>query len=171
MVAQNASDPGHSKVIVFCERHTMLAELNVGQRRLSDVVNDPMHKLLHLEQVRINRGDRMDETVAGYGRVMIRREAVQALMVMVEPVRPAHQRISNYVPKQPVKVAALLPSFHIVGDIFPNKMDAVEFLLSGSESFAVLRNATVTMTTRTDKQITVPTAFLNRAHIELATQL
>jgi hypothetical protein len=149
----------------------MLAELNVGQRRLSDVVNDPLHKLLHLEQVRINRGDRMDETIAGYGRVMVRREAIQALMVMIEPIRPAHQRISNYVPKQPVKVAALLPSFHIVGDIFPSKLDAVEFLLSGAESFAVLRNATVTMTTRTDKPITVPTAFLNRAHIELATQL
>jgi hypothetical protein len=171
MVAQTAPESGHSKVILFCERHTMLAELNVGQRRLSDVVNDPLHKLLHLEQVRINRGDRMDETIAGYSRVMVRREAIQALMVMTEPMRPAHQRISNYVPKQPVKVAALLPSFHVVGDIFPSKLDAVEFLLSGSESFAVLRNATVTMTTRTDKQITVPTAFLNRAHIELATQL
>jgi hypothetical protein len=171
MVAQTAPETGHSKVIVFCERHTMLAELNTGQRRLSDVINDPMHKLLQLEQVRINRGDRMDETVAGYEQVVVKREAVLALMVMTEPVRPAHQRISNYVPKQPVKVAALLPSFHVVGDIFPNKMGAVEFLLHGSETFAVLRNATVTMTTRTDKQITVPTAFLNRNHIELATQL
>ena len=54
MVAQNVPEPENSKVIVFCERHTMLAEINTGQRRLSDVINDPMHKLFHLEQVRIN---------------------------------------------------------------------------------------------------------------------
>jgi hypothetical protein len=169
MVAQNAPDAENSKVIVFCERHTMLAELNTGQRRLSDVINDPLHKLFHLEQVRINRGDRMDENVAEYPAVVIKREAVQALMVMGEPNRPPQQRISNYVPKQPIRVAALLPSFHIVGQIFPGKVDAIEFLLNGSETFAVLRNATVTMTTRVDKPITVPTAFLNRSHIELAT--
>ena len=40
MVAQIAPETGHSKVIVFCERHTMLAELNTGQRRLSDVINE-----------------------------------------------------------------------------------------------------------------------------------
>ena len=169
MVAQNAQDPENAKVIVFCERHTMLAELNTGQRRLSEVINDPLHKLFHLEQVRINRGDRMDENVAEYSEVVIKREAVRALMVMGEPSRPPQQRISNYVPKQPVRVAVLLPSFHIVGSIFPAKADAIEFLLNGSESFAVLRNATVTMTTRIDKPITVPTAFLNRTHIELAT--
>ena len=169
MVAQNAPDPEHAKVIVFCERHTMLAELNTGQRRLSDVINDPLHKLFNLQQVRINRGDRMDENVAEYPEVVIKREAVQALMVMGEPNRPAHQRISNYAPKQPVRVAALLPSFHIVGSVFPGRVDPIDFLLNGSEAFAVLRNATVTMTTRVDKQITVPTAFLNRTHLELVT--
>jgi hypothetical protein len=111
----------------------------------------------------------MDENVAEYGEVVIKRDAVQALMVMGEPNRPPHQRISNYVPKQPVRVAVLLPSFHIVGNVFPGKVEAIDFIINGSEAFAVLRNATVTMTSRTDKQITVPTAFLNRSHIELAT--
>lgn len=172
MVAQNVPDPENSRVIVFCERHTMLAEINTGQRRLSDVVNDPLHKLFHLESVQINRGDRMDEKIADYDQIVIKREAVRALMVMTEPARPPQQRISNYVPKQAVKVAVLLPSFHTVGSVYlTGKVDPVEFLLAGKESFAVLRNATVTMTARTDKQITVPTAFLNRAHIELATTL
>lgn len=170
MVAERANVPNSAKVIVFCERHAMLAELNPGQRRLSDLVNDPLNKLLHLERIKINRADRMDESVAEYQQAVIKREAVQALMVMSEPVRAPQQRISNYVPKQPIRVAALLPSFHVVGKLYlAGKVDAVEFLLDGAEAFAVLREATVTMTTRTDKPIYVPTAFLNRSHIELAT--
>ena len=172
MVAQSVKLPNNARVIVFCERHAMLAEMNTGQRRLSDVVNDPMHKLIQIEQVKINRSDRMDENVAEYERAVIKREAVQALMVMTEPSRPPQQRISNYVPKQPVRIAALLPSFHIVGKVYlSGKVDAVEFLLDGTEAFAVLREATVTMTARTDKPIHVPIAFLNRAHIELATAI
>jgi hypothetical protein len=170
MVAQSAKAPNYARVIVFCERHAMLAELDPGQRRLSDVVNDPSNKLIHLQQIKINRSDRMDENIAEYPNAVIKRDSVQALMVMSEPVRPPQQRISNYVPKQPVRIAALLPSFHVVGKIYlASKMDPVEFLLVGTESFAVLREATVTMTSRTDKPIYVPIAFLNRSYIELAT--
>lgn len=172
MVAETAPGTEHSRVIVFCERHTMLAELSTGIWRLSDVINDPLHHNFRLQQVKINRADRMEENVAEYAEVMIKRDAVHALMVMSEPVRPAHQRISNYVPKQEVKVAVLLPSFHIVGSAFLSaKADPVEFLLNGAGVFAVLRNASVTMTARTDKQIQVPTAFVNRAFIELAAAL
>src|SRR5688572_11489133 len=157
MVAESAKVPNTARVIVFCERHAMLAELNPGQRRLSDLLNDPLNKLLHIEQIKINRSDRLDENVAEYQRAVIKRESVQALMVMSEPIRAPQQRISNYVPKQTVRIAALLPSFHVVGKVYlTGKVDAVEFLLNGTESFAVMREATVTMTTRTDKPIHVP---------------
>ena len=172
MVAQ-ANRPGEtSRVIVFSERHAMLAELSSGQRRLSDVVNDPMHKLFHLEQVKINRSERMEENIAEYPEIKIKRDAIQAILVMSEPARPPQQRISNYVPKQPVRIAVLLPSFHVVGNIFlSGKLDAIDFVLDGSEAFVVLSGATVTLTNRTDKPLSVPTAFIHRAHIELATLL
>jgi hypothetical protein len=169
MVAERAKAQDSAKVIVFCERHAMLAELNPGQRRLSDLINDPANTLLQLERIKINRSDRMDEHVAEYSHAVIKRESVQALMVMSEPARAPQQRISNYVPKQPIRIAALLPSFHVVGKIYlSGKVDPIEFLMDGAEPFAVLREATVTMTARTDKPIYVPTAFLNRSHIELA---
>ena len=170
MVAQQNRSNDNAKVIVFSDRHAMLAELNSNHRRLSDVINDPLHKLFHLEQVKINSADRMEESVATYDKVVIKREAIQAILVMSEPARPPQQRISNYVPKQSTRIAALLPSFHIVGNIFlSGKLDPTEFVLDGLESFAVLSDATVTLTSRTGKQIKVPTAFINRAHIELAT--
>ena len=172
MVALRAQSPDKAKLIVFCDRHAMLAELGSGQRRLSDIINDPLQKQLQLERVKINRSERMDENVAEYANVSIKRESIQAILVMSEPARPPQQRISNFVPKQEIRVAALLPSFHIHGSIYvAGKVDAVDFVLHGAESFAVLSNATVTMTSRTDKPILVPTAFLNRAHIELATVL
>jgi hypothetical protein len=159
-----------SRVIVFSGRHAMLAQLNSGQKRLSDVVNDPMHKHFLLEQVKINNADKMDESVAEYDRITIKREAIQAILVMSEPSRPPQQRISNFVPKNAVRIAILLPSFHIEGSIFLNgKLDPADFVLDGSESFAVVSNAQVTMTSRRGKPLPVPTALINRAHIEMAT--
>jgi hypothetical protein len=172
MVAQSTQSPEASKVIVFSERHAILAELNSGTRRLSDVVNDPMHKLFHLEHVKINRSERLEENIAEYPEIRIKRESIQAILVMSEPQRPPHQRISNYVPKQAYRVAVLLPSFHVVGTVhLSGKQDALDFVLDGSEAFALLSTATVTMTSRIDKPIEVPTAFINRAHVELATLL
>lgn len=170
MFAQQNQPNENARVIVFSDRHAMLAELNSHQRRLSDVINDPLHKLFHLEQVTIKSADRMEETIATYDKVVIKREAIQAILVMTEPARPPQQRISNFVPKQSLRIAALLPSFHIVGNIFLNgKLDPTGFVLDGTESFAVLSDATVTMTSRIGKQLSVPTAFINRTHIELAT--
>jgi hypothetical protein len=172
MVAQAAKAQESAKVIVFSGRHAMLAELNSGQKRLSDVVNDPMHKHFLLEQVRINNSDKMDENVAEYERVTIKRDAIQAILVMSEPARPPQQRISNFVPKQPVRIAVILPSFHIEGNIFINgKLDPADFVLDGSESFAVVSNAQVTLISRIGNPLPVPTALINRSHIEMATLL
>ena len=172
MVAQPVKAHENAKVIVFSGRHAMLAELNPGQKRLSDVVNDPMHKHFLLEHVKINNSDKMDENVAEYERITIKREAIQAILVMSEPTRPPQQRISNFVPKQAVRIAVLLPSFHIEGSIFLNgKLDAADFVLDGSDSFAVVSNARVTMTSRKGNPLPVPTALINRTHIEMATLL
>jgi hypothetical protein len=172
VAAQAPRAQENSKVIVFSGRHAMLAELNSGQKRLSDVVNDPMHKHFLLEQVKINNADKMEENVAEYDRITIKREAIQAILVMSEPSRPPQQRISNFVPKNAVRIAVLLPSFHIEGSIFLNgKLDPADFVLDGTESFAVISNAQVTLSSRRGNPLAVPTALINRAHIEMATLL
>lgn len=172
MVAKEIRSPSSSRVIVFSERHAMLAEVESLTRRLSDVVNDPMHKVFQLDNVTINSVDRMDESLAKHDKVTIKRDAIQAILVLSEPARPPHQRISNFVPKQPTRIAALLPSFHIVGNVFlSGKLDPTSFVMDGAETFAVLSDATVTLISRTDKPINVQTAFINRAHILLATSV
>jgi hypothetical protein len=172
MVAKEVRSTAAARVIVFTERHAMLAEVDSSTRRLSDVVNDPMHKVFQLENVTINSVDRMDESLAKHDKVTIKRGAIQAVLVLSEPARPPHQRISNFVPKQPTRIAALLSSFHVVGNIFlSGKLDPTSFVMDGVETFAVLSDATVTLTSRTDKPINVQTAFINRAHILLATSV
>lgn len=148
----------------------MLADVESSQRRLSDVVNDPLHKIVTLENVMINSAEKMDECLARHDRVSIKRDAVQAILILSEPPRPPHQRLSNYVPKQSVRVVALLPSLHIVGNIFiGGKVDPTNFMFDGVESFAILGDATVTMTNRIDKPINVQTALIHRSHVLLAT--
>jgi hypothetical protein len=170
MVAKPQAAAQVSRVIVFSDRHAMLADVESSQRRLSDVVNDPMHHIVQLENVMINNAEHMDECLARHDRVSIKRDAIQAILVLSEPSRPPHQRLSNFVPKQAIRVAALLPALHIVGNIFiGGKVDPTNFVFEGVEAFAILGDATVTMTNRTDKPITVQTALIHRRHILLAT--
>jgi hypothetical protein len=172
MVAKAQSTALASRVIVFSDRHAMLADVESSQRRLSDVVNDPLRHMFQLENVTINSVDRMDECLARHDRVSIKRDAIQAILILSEPARPPHQRLSNFIPKQAVRIAALLPALHITGNIFiGGKVDPTNFILDGVEAFAVLGDATVTMTSRTDKPINVQTALIHRSHILLATTL
>lgn len=159
-----------AKIIVFTDRHTILAEMQTGSRRLSDVVNDPLRHQFVLDNARINRSDRMDECVGSYGQITVRRDAIQGLLIMTEPPRPAQQRLANYVAKTPVRIAVLLPAFLIEGDIYlPGKLDATVQVLEGTEGFAVLSQATVTITYRAGGPINVATAMVHRGHMEMAT--
>ena len=125
---------------------------------------------LTLDNVRINCSDRMEETVGAYPQVTVRREAVQGLLVMSEPPRPPQQRMAGYVAKTPVRVAVLVPTMLIEGTVHvAGKVDAALQVLEGTEGFAVLSEATVTLTSRSSGPIAVPTALVSRAHMELAT--
>ena len=139
----NATPP--AKIILLTDRHTMLAEMYTGNRRLSDVVNDPLRRHITLDKVRINRSDRMDENVGTYAQVTVRREAVQGVLIMSEPPREPQQRLASFVAKSHVRVAVLLPAMLIEGNIsVSGKVDAALQVLEGKEGFAVISDATVT---------------------------
>ncbi len=164
----NATPP--AKIILLTDRHTMLAEMSTGNRRLSDVVNDPLRRHLTLENVRINRSDRLAESVGSYAQVTVRREAVQGVLIMSEPPRAPQQRLASFVAKTPVRVAVLLPAMLIEGNVFvAGKAEAALQVLEGTEGFAVISDATVTLTHRSSGPIRVPTAMISRSHMELAT--
>lgn len=159
-----------AKIIFLTDRHTMLAEMSTGNRRVSDVVNDPLRRHLTLDNVRINRSDRMDESVGAYAQVTVRREAIQGVLIMSEPPRAPQQRLSSFVAKTSVRVAVLLPAMLITGNIYvAGKADAALQALEGTERFAVINDATVTLNHRSSGPIAVPTAMVSRCHMELAT--
>jgi len=164
----NAMPP--AKIILLTDRHTMLAEMYTGNRRLSDVVNDPLRRHMTLDNVRINRSTRMDESVGTYAQVTVRREAVQGVLIMSEPPRTPQMRMASFVAKTLVRVAVLLPAMLIEGNVYVvGKADAALQVLEGPEEFAVISEATVTLTHRSSGPITVPTAMISRGHMELAT--
>ena len=159
-----------ARVILFTDRHTMLAEIQTGRSRLSDVVNDPMRKHLFVDSVRINRLDRLDETIATFDRTTVRRDSLQGLLIMSEPTRPAHQRLASYVPKTPVRVGILMSNFLIEGTVHvPGKTDPVTHVMSGPEGFTAVIDATVTLIQRVGAPLKVPTALISREHMTLVT--
>lgn len=158
-----------AKVIAFSERHLPVADIEIGSRRVSDVLNDSLSNHLTLSHVRINRSERLDESIATFDSVTVRKSVIQGLLILAEPIRAPHQRIANYVAKTPFRVGVLIPAFFIVGDIMiGGKIDPAVQVLEGPEPFVALTDAQVTLTSRAGAPIAVPTALINRSRIELA---
>jgi hypothetical protein len=162
-----------ARVIVFSDRHMMLAELATHGRRLSDLVNDPLRRHLELENVRINRPERADETIATYEQMLVRKESIQALLILFEPPRQTQQRLAAYVPKTTARVALMLPALLMDGSVYlTGKCDPLDWTLDGNgEQFTVVSQAEVTLSSRHGNPIHVPVALINRACIEAASAL
>ncbi len=157
-----------AKVIVFANRHMLLAEMITHGRRLSDLANDPLKAHLELERVRVNVPEKPDETVGSFEHMVIKKVVVQAILILFEPPRQTQQRLANYVPKSRIRVAALLPPFLMAGTVhISGKVDPAVWTLEGNgEAFAVISQADVTLTGRQGAPLHVPIALINRAHIE-----
>ena len=159
----------HARVAVFIDRHLLLAEINVGGRRLSDLLNDPSHQHVLLERVRVTRPDRAGEPFTEYGRMAVRKTAIHAVMILSEPPRPADRRIASYVPKTPVRVAIALPALDVAGCVhISGKLDPIVFLLEGAEPFVAVSNAQVMWPHRPGGPLEVPVTLVSRARIEAA---
>ena len=168
LVAQAETDLAVAQVIVLGEAHAMLANILPGQRRLSEYLNDPGRRFIAAEQIKAYRSDRMDLQIGQFDSARFRREAVRAILVMEEPDRPPQQRLANYVPKRPVKVCAVTPLLQIVGTVHSaGKLEPVEFVFEGPDTFAIFSTAVVTLASRPDSPLHVGTVFINRSHIEM----
>ncbi|MEA2513032.1 MAG: hypothetical protein QOF01_1902 [Thermomicrobiales bacterium] len=160
----------HARVGFFMARHCLLGELNTGPRRVSDVLNDPSRQQLVLERVRVSRPDRPGEPFAEYERMIVRRPAIQAVLVMSEPPRPPEKRFSQYVAKTPVRLTIALPAMDVTGLFYVGGKigDPLVLLFDAAETFVAISDAQVSWPNRPGGPLAVPVVLVNRAHVEAA---
>jgi hypothetical protein len=164
-----ANAPAHARVAVFLERHCLLAELNTGPRRVSDVFNDPSRQQIVLERVRVSRPDRPGEPFAEYERMLVRKPSIQAVLIMSEPPRPPEKRLVQFVSKTPVRMAIVLPAIDVTGCFhIAGKADPINYLLDAPETFVAISDAQVCWPNRPGGALAVPVVLVNRAHVEAA---
>lgn len=154
-----------AQIIVFSGGVAVLAGVDTGDRRTSEVVNEGGNHLL-VEQPRFVRGEPL-ELVVTAANGLIRKSATDAVLVLSEPAAPAERRLASYIVKTPMRVAMLLPDMAIVGTVHVLKrQDPVRLVLDGPEPFAVLTDAIVTPVRGPARN--APVVLVNRARLVAA---
>jgi hypothetical protein len=160
-------------VIVLTDRHLILGEVATMGRRLSDLANDPLKRQIVLENVRVNRADRPDENLGTFEQLVVKKDGIQAILIVTETLPQTQQRLATYVPKTPARITALLPVLLVAGSVhLTARVDpAIWTLEQGPEPFVAISGAEVSLTHRPGSPIPVPVALINRAAIEAAAAL
>jgi hypothetical protein len=134
----------HARVAVFLERHCLLAELNTGPRRVSDVLNDPTRQQIVLERVRVTRPDRPGDPFVLDERMIVRKPEIQAVLIMSEPPGQPENRLVQFVAKTLVRVGIVLPAIDVTGSFHvAGKTDPIHGLLDAPETIIAISDAQV----------------------------
>jgi len=132
----------------FTGRYRFSADAATGDRRLIDLLRDSTRQYIDLRRVRIFPKEGV-EPLADYEDALLRKAEVEWIAVRDEPSR-AEARLYGFVRKTAVRVAFVLPSFLIEGNVHleTRTTDPVVFFLRGleqsKERFVAVTDATIT---------------------------
>jgi hypothetical protein len=125
-----------------------------------------------LERVKVSRTDRPGEPYVEYERLIVRRLAIQAVLIMSEPPRPPEKRMAQFVAKTPVHLTIALPAIDVNGCYHVSgKIDPILHLFEAPETFVAISDARVTWPNRPGEPLTVPVVLVNRGCIEAAASI
>ncbi len=157
-----------TQVAIFTDRHCLLADLATGPRRLSEVLNDGALSHLALERVRVTRPAQPNVVVAHHPHGLLRKTAVQGVVIIAEPPR-GHQRLAAYVVKPATRVVLLLNALEVAGAVhIEGKMAPLVFALDGPGAFLAVTEAVVTAPIGGTAPRAAGIVLVNRARIEMA---
>lgn len=141
--------PGTTRADFCIGRYCIDAEIHTGDRRLLDVMRDSTRNYLEVRRLGIRPADGfMAEQRVEYADGLLNKADVEWVAVRAEPSR-AEGRLYAFVKKTPVRVAFVLSSFCIEGNVFVDNAgtDPKSFFLRGieksGERFLAVGGATI----------------------------
>ncbi len=147
-----APPPGTTRAEFHTGRYCISGDVFTGNdRRLIDSLRDPTRQYLEVKRLRTRAIDDGDEPVAEYSDGLLNKADVEWAAVIAEPPR-AEARLYGFVRKAPVRVALVLRSCRIEGNVHveSGSTDPVAFFLrgleKGTERFIAVTSAIVTPT-------------------------
>jgi hypothetical protein len=142
--------PGTTRADFYTGRYCLTGDVFTGNdRRLIDALRDPTRQYLEVKRLRARALDTTEEPIAEYPDGLLNKTDVEWATVRAEPPR-AEARLYGFVRKAPVRVALVLRTCRIEGNVHveSGSTDPVAFFLrgleKGTERFIAVTSATVT---------------------------
>lgn len=154
----------------FClGRYCVVGDVQTGDRRLLDVLRDTTRQYLEVRRLGI-RPVENPELHADYSDGLMNKTEIEWAAVRAEPSR-AEGRLYAFVKKTPVRVAFVLSSYLVEGNVFVDSAgtDPTTFFLRGveksSDRFLALGSATISSSAGATDQAGL--VIVNRSAVKL----
>jgi len=140
--------PGTTRADFYTGRYRLSGDVATGDRRLVEVMRDPTRQYLDVRRLRVEALDGSEQP-AEYADGLLSKADVEWVAIQVEPPR-AEARLYGFVKKAPVRVAVVLRTCRIEGNVHveSGSTDPAGFFLrgleKGTERFIAVTSATVT---------------------------
>lgn len=121
---------------IFTSSHRFSAQVNIGNRRLADVLNDRMTDYLTVENVYVSRINAPGDIVGRYEKASLLKQHITFVVLPTETDGLSKEHKYNAFSKSTEKVFITLPSFEINGSLeIIGKFDLKAILAVGTTKF------------------------------------
>ena len=121
---------------IFTSSHRFSAQINIGNRRLADVLNDRMTDFLSVQNVYVSRINAPGEIVGQYKKASLKKEHITFVVLPSESDGLSKEDNYNAFSKSSQNVFMALPSFEVTGQLnIIGKFDLKAILAIGTTRF------------------------------------
>ncbi len=121
---------------IFTSSHRFSAQVNIGNRRLADILNDRMTEFLNVENVYVSRINSPGDIVGRYAKASLQKRHITFVVLPTETDGLSKEHKYNAFSKSTEKVFITLPSFEIDGSLeIIGKFDLKAILAIGTTRF------------------------------------
>lgn len=121
---------------IFTRSHRFSAQINIGNRRLADVLNDRMTDFLPVQNVYVSRINVPGEIVGRYDKAALEKHHITFVVLPTESDGLSKEHNYNAFSKSTQNIFIALPSFEITGQLnIIGKFDLKAILAIGTTRF------------------------------------
>lgn len=153
---------------IFTGSHRFSAQVNIGKRRLADVLNDRMTEFLTVENVYVSRINSPGDIVGRYTKASLLKRHITFVVLPTETDGLSKEHKYNAFSKSTEKVFITLPSFEINGNLeIIGKFDLKAILAVGTTRFMPIFQGNAINSFFPDVQFGGPVILVNKEAVAL----
>jgi hypothetical protein len=134
------------QVVIFTYRHTIVGELSLKDKRLSDHINERVESMLVLRNVTVARLEDPANIMYTMPSAVIPKAGVVLVFEPPQQAIPPSNRFFGYMKKEKYEVFLILDGMEVRGTLHtPGNLDFRRVLVNSPDAFLPITQATVAM--------------------------